>query len=80
MSMTATALEVRLAEALREHLERGDEHSLHEAYEVARRALDEGLGLLDMASMLLRAWGAASRTNRDTPSAATFERFEAHTR
>jgi signal transduction histidine kinase len=79
MNMTTAGLDVRLTEALREHLERGDENTLHEAYEVARRAVDDGLGLMDMASMLMRAWRAASRTNRDTPSAATFERFEAFT-
>ena len=55
MSATAVGLDVRLADALRGHLERGDEQTLHEAYEIARRAVEEGLGLLDMASMLLRA-------------------------
>jgi len=77
MNMTTAGLDVRLTEALREHLEHGDENTLHEAYEVARRTVEEGLGLLDMASMLMRAWRAAGRTNRDAPSAAAFERFEA---
>jgi signal transduction histidine kinase len=77
MSMTAVGLDVRLAEALREHLESAGEHSLHQAYEIARRAVEEGLGLLDMASMLLRAWRVAGRTSRDMPSPAALERFEA---
>jgi signal transduction histidine kinase len=59
MSATAVSLDARLADALRDHLERGDEHTLHEAYELARLAVEEGLGLLDMASMLLRAWRVA---------------------
>jgi len=59
MSTTAIGLDVRLTDALRGHLERGDEQTLHEAYEIARRAVEEGLGLLDMAAMLLRAWRAA---------------------
>src|SRR6185436_5210021 len=37
----------------------------------------EGLGLLDMASMLLRAWRLTGRANGATPSSAAFDRFEA---
>src|SRR4029079_9487964 len=59
MSATAIGLDARLADALRGHLERGDEQTLHQAYEIARRAVEEGLGLVDMASMLLRAWRSA---------------------
>ena len=59
MSATAIGLDVRLADALRGHLDRGDEQTLHQAYEIARRAVEEGVGLVDMASMLLRAWRAA---------------------
>jgi signal transduction histidine kinase len=59
MSATAVGLDARLADALRGHLERGDEQTLHHAYEIARRAVEEGLGLVDMASMLLRAWRSA---------------------
>ena len=39
MSTTAVSLVQRLSEALRGHLERGDEQTLHEAYEIARRAV-----------------------------------------
>ena len=59
MSTTAISFDVRLADALRGHLDRGDEQTLHQAYEIARRAVEEGMGLVDMASMLLRAWRAA---------------------
>jgi len=58
MSTTAIGLDVRLTDALRGHLERGDEQTLHQAYEIARRAVEDGLGLVDMASLLLRAWRA----------------------
>ena len=77
MNMTAVDLDVRLTEALRGHIERGDENTLHDAYEIARRAVEEGLGLLDIASMLLRAWRATGLANGGTPSPAAFERFEA---
>ena len=76
MSATAVGLEVRLSEALRDHLEQGGEQTLHEAYEIARRAVEEGLGLLDMSSLLLRAWRSASTADGGTPAAATLERFE----
>ena len=59
MSTTAISFDVRLADALRGHLDRGDEQTLHQAYEIARRAVEEGMGLVDMASMLLRAWRAS---------------------
>jgi signal transduction histidine kinase len=59
MSVTTDSLDVRVSEALREHLMRGDENTLHEAYELARRGVEEGIGLVDMASMLLRAWRSA---------------------
>ena len=88
MSTTAIGLDARLADALRGHLERGDEQTLHQAYELARRAVEEGLGLLDMSSMLLRAWrtagqahagpalaGGAAASGWQAPDA--IERFEA---
>jgi len=88
VSTTAAGLDVRLTDALRGHLERGDEQTLHQAYEVARRAVEEGLGLLDMASLLLRARrtagqarpghrpaGAAAASGGQAPDA--LERFEA---
>jgi len=59
MSATAIGLDARLTDALRAHLERGDEHTLHGAYELARNAVEEGLGLVDMAAMLLKAWRVA---------------------
>jgi signal transduction histidine kinase len=77
MSTMTAALDVRLGEALREHLERGGERTLHEAYEIARRAVEEGLGLLDMASMLHRAWRTVGTSNGDGVSATTADRFEA---
>jgi signal transduction histidine kinase len=41
--------------ALRAHLTRGGEETLHAAYELSRRALAEGLGVVEMAAMLTRA-------------------------
>jgi len=75
MTTTAVSMDVRVTEALREHLERGDEHTLHEAYELARRAVEEGLGVVDMASMLLRAWRSVGEAERAASSA--LDRFEA---
>jgi signal transduction histidine kinase len=75
MSTVTVSMDVRLSDALSAHLARGDESTLHEAYELARHAVEEGLGLVDMASMLLRAWRAASLSNGDLPTA--LERFEA---
>jgi len=89
MSATAVGLDTRLADALRGHLERGDEATLHEAYELARLAVEERLGLVDMAAMLLKAWRTARsgwdlepRVGQPTPGSANggahaLERFEA---
>ena len=68
MSTTAIGLDARLADALRGHLERGDEQTLHQAYEIARRGVEEGLGLLDMASMLLKAWRSVAQPRTDRPA------------
>ncbi len=48
-------LERQCADALRSHLASGDETTLHEAYELGRSALAEGIGLLDMVLILSRA-------------------------
>jgi signal transduction histidine kinase len=87
MSTTAIGLDVRLADALRGHLQRGDEQTLHQAYEIARRGVEEGLGLVDMASILLKAWRSAGQARAghllDGPAAggwqeaAALERLEA---
>ena len=87
MSTTAVEFDLRLTDALRGHLERGDEQTLHQAYEIARRAVEDGLGLLDMSSMLLKAWRSATgaRAGHAPESAAAdgwqtpdaLERFEA---
>ena len=68
------ALDARCTDALREHLELGSERTLHDAYELARRAVEEGLGLVDMASMLHRSYRAAAGARALTPAA--LERFE----
>lgn len=44
-----------LARLLRQHLAAGGESTLADAYELARRALGDGLGVLDMAVLLSRA-------------------------
>jgi signal transduction histidine kinase len=75
MSTTTVGMDVRLADALSSHLVRGDEQSLHEAYELARHAVEEGLGLVDLASILLRAWRSAGISNGDMITA--LDRFEA---
>ena len=77
MSTTAVSLVQRLSEALRGHLERGDEQTLHEAYEIARRALEEGLGPMDMASMLHRAWRGGGAGSGGVRPPDVRERFEA---
>ena len=77
MSTTAVSLVQRLSEALRGHLERGDEQTLHEAYEIARRAVEEGLGPMDMASMLHRAWRGGGAGSGGVRPPDVRERFEA---
>jgi len=54
MTREQSALEAGCSEALRLHLARGDEASLHGAYEFGRSALAEGLGVLDMAQLFWR--------------------------
>jgi len=70
---TAALLDTRCADALREHLAVGSERTLHDAYELARRAVEEGLGLVDMAAMLHRSYRAAAVLGN---GAVALERFE----
>jgi len=51
-------LEEQYTAALRDSIARMGEPSLHQAYELGRRALADGLGLLDMASMYHKALAA----------------------
>jgi signal transduction histidine kinase len=76
MSLTDVGLDVRLGEALRDHIARGGERTLHEAYEVARRAVEEGYGPVDMVAMLHSAWRVAVASGTP-PQPVAFERFEA---
>ena len=52
MSAAVLELEQRCRSMLRHHLEVGDEHTLHEAYEFGRSALAEGVGVLEMVLLL----------------------------
>ena len=49
MSRIESDLESRCARLLGRHLEAGDERTLHDAYELGREALAEGVGILDLA-------------------------------
>lgn len=51
-------VEKQTAELLREHMREPDESTLHRAYELGRRALAKGVGVMDMASSL---WSAIAR-------------------
>src|SRR5438128_986513 len=53
-TQTLPDLEERSVQTLRQHLEDGDEISLHEAYEFGREALAGGVGVMDMAMLLWR--------------------------
>ena len=55
MSGLIAELQDRCTRGLGRHLEAGDESTLHEAYELGRAALAEGVGVLDMALILWRA-------------------------
>jgi signal transduction histidine kinase len=70
------AIEDRCARALRRHLVAGDELTLHEAYEFGRSALDEGVGVMDMALILWHAVHAQrSDFARDPQRARRVEAF-----
>src|SRR5437762_4465364 len=59
-------LEDQYTAALRDSIAGMGESSLHQAYELGRRALADGLGLLDMASMYHKAL-AAGLSRDSTP-------------
>jgi sigma-B regulation protein RsbU (phosphoserine phosphatase) len=63
-------LEEQYASALRASLAGMGESVLHEAYELGRRALANGLGVLDMAAMYHRAL-ATSVPRHSTPEEIT---------
>jgi signal transduction histidine kinase len=55
MSALVRDLERECRELLREHVRQDDELTLHHAYELGRRALAKGIGVMDMAATL---WSA----------------------
>ena len=65
MSRSEGELERRCVRVLSRHLEAGDERTLHEAYELGRGALAEGVGILDLALPLWRAARAALEARED---------------
>ena len=72
-----TDLQAMCVEALRRHLSEAGEPTLHSAYELARRAMAEGFGVLDMAVMLHRALReAASQLDGEEIPAQFLRRFE----
>jgi signal transduction histidine kinase len=54
VSEVVDELQAKCAKALEEHLTGGAEAALHSGYELGRRALGEGLGVLDFAALLHR--------------------------
>ncbi|TMQ63707.1 MAG: sensor histidine kinase [Candidatus Eisenbacteria bacterium] len=73
MRASRSGLEERCARALRRHLEGGGEDTLHESYEFGRLAMAEGVGVLDMALLMLRVTLDACR---DPNGNGTVERAE----
>jgi two-component system sensor histidine kinase DegS len=65
MSRLEGELERRCARLLKRHLEAGDERTLHDAYELGREALAEGVGVLDLALPLWRAARTALQARED---------------
>ena len=55
MSANPLGFEERCAETLRRHVEKADESTLNEAYELGREALEQGIGVLDLLQILWRA-------------------------
>lgn len=55
MSRAVAVLQSEITRALREHLARGGEAELLSGYELGRRALAEGFGVLDLAAVLHEA-------------------------
>jgi signal transduction histidine kinase len=75
VNLSLEELQREYTSALRQHLVLSDEVTLQAAYEIGRRALVEGMGVLDMAAIFHRAMVAVS-----TPAGAPREaacRFEA---
>ncbi len=59
MSRPAAGLQAEITQALREHLARGGEAALLSGYELGRKALADGLGVLGLAAVLQEALVAA---------------------
>lgn len=78
MSVTHDWLERSFEETLRRHLAHADESSMHAAYELGRRALERGLGVLDTVAALARALSAvAGGPEQGSPSRLPAEAVEA---
>jgi signal transduction histidine kinase len=78
MSAPGATLDALCTDALREHLQSANEGTLHAAYELGRRALDERMGLVDLASMIHRALGCVVlEPGAPRLSPSVLERFEA---
>jgi hypothetical protein len=58
------------AEVLVHHVETGDGSDLARAYEIARTALAEGLGILDVAHLHVQALGQLGEPPRSRPGSA----------
>ena len=56
-----TDLQQRVTAAFHRHLREASEDSLHEAYAFGRAALDSGLGVIDMATLLATAISELAR-------------------
>jgi signal transduction histidine kinase len=77
MSAQVRELERQCEELLRDHIRNPDELSLHRAYELGRRALAKGVGVMDMAATL---WAAIldvgpNSLERDTELRQRIEAF-----
>lgn len=55
VTATSDPIDVRCVRLLREHVAGGTERSRHAAYELGREALEAGLGVLDVATTLVRS-------------------------
>lgn len=70
MSRSEETLEAQCAAAFRAHLHREGEETLHSAYELARRAMGEGRGVVEMAALVLRAFREVATEAAEPPSQA----------
>jgi len=57
------------ARALVRHLETGDEGSLQDAYDLGRRAMADGVGVMEIVAILLRSAGAVASASRRSAEA-----------